>query len=196
MDRNKRPVRVGLVACAMCDGEKGNGEAARAIELLLDDAVEAGAAYERRSGAERPVEFARGTTAGCDAVILGVDGTNAESGGELGSLAAGTAVYAVCACTESRADEVLACLWALERACGQRGLAWRGGLTVEDAQVAAAFEHSPRLGFWRRPVSRGIDQMLLAVRCGSDASLEAVRPGALRRAYAALLLRRRSCRSR
>lgn len=195
MDGNKRPARVGLVRCAA-----GEGEAARAIELLLDDAAEAGAVYERRADAERPVEFARGAAGGgetgfdgtgFDAVILGLDGTDARFGDVLDSLSAGTSVYAVCVCVGCPAEEALGCLHALEEACDQRGLAWAGGVAVGHAQVVSAFERSPRLGFWRRPVSEALDLMLLAVRCGSDAGLAAVRPGPLRRAYARLLLRRR-----
>lgn len=190
MDRNKRPTRVGLVACATSDGE-----ASRTIELLLDDAAEAGAVYERRSGAKIPVEFTRGTTAGCDAVILGLDGTGARFGDVLDSLSAGTSVYAVCACVGCPAEEALNCLHALEEACDQRGLAWAGGVAVGHAMVIGAFERSPRLGFWRRPVSEALDLMLLAVRCGADAGLAAVRPGPLRRAFAGLLLRLRGSRS-
>ncbi len=185
---------MGLVRCA-ADGD----EATRAIELLLGDAAEAGAAYERRAGAERPVEFARGTAGvggtSVDAVILGLDGTGARFGDVLDSLSAGTSVYAVCACVGCPAEEALTCLHALEEACDQRGLVWSGGIAIGHAQVVGAFERSPRMGFWRRPVSEALDLMLLAVRCGADAGLAAVRPGPLRRAFAGLLLRLRGSRS-
>ncbi len=179
-DRNRRPSRVGLVDCAV--GKK----AGRATRPLLDDLAEAGAVYERRSGAERPIEFVRGCVAGCEALILGLDGCDATFGDVLDPAVPGTAIYAVCACMDCAPEEALGCLWALEQACEQRGLAWRGGLAIGDAQVVPAFEHSPRLGFWRRPVSEGLDGLLLCVRCGSDAGRQAVRPGPLRRAFAAI----------
>ncbi len=179
-DRNKRPSRVGLVDCAV--GKK----AGRATRPLLDDLAEAGAVYERRSGAERPIEFVRGCVAGCEALILGLDGCDATFGDVLDPAEAGAAIYAVCVCMDCPAEEALGCLWALEQACEQRGLAWRGGLAIGDAQVVPAFEHSPRLGFWRRPVSEGLDGLLLCVRCGADAGRQAMRPGPLRRAFAAI----------
>lgn len=204
MDRNKRPACVGLVGCAE------RTEAARSVGLLLDEAAEAGTVYERRSCAERRVEFVRararcrgsegcGTEgaglAGCDTAILGLDATDARFDDALDSLAAGTAVYAVCVCMERRAEEALAYLHALEQACDQRSIDWGGGIAIENAQAVVAFEHSTRLGFWRRPVSEGIDRLLLAVRCGADAGLTVVRPGTLRRALAGLLLRLRGRRS-
>ncbi len=180
MNGSRRPSRVGLVDCAV--GKK----AGRATRPLLDDLAEAGAVYERRSGAENPIEFVRGGVAGCEALILVLDGCDASFGDVLDAAEAGAAVYAVCACMDCAAEEALGCLWALEQACEQRGLAWRGGLAVGDAQVVPAFERSPRLGFWRRPVSEGLDELLLCVRCGADAGRRAVRPGPLRRARAAI----------
>lgn len=185
MDRNKRPSRVGLASCPC------GRNAAQVIDLVLDDMAEAGAVYERQGATENPVEFVRGTTAGCDAVALGMDGTDARFGDRLGELEAGCAVYAVCACAGCAAEEALGCLGALEEACEQHGLLWRGGLAIEDAQAVAPFEHSPRLGFWRRPVSGAVDRLLLAVRCGGNAGLFATRQGPLRRAFAWVLLRMR-----
>lgn len=163
------------------------------IDLVLDDTAEAGAVYERRAGAQSPIEFVRGSAARCDAVVLGLDlGASGASIEEaLDGLAGGCAVYAVCACPGCAADEALPRFAALERACGKRGLDWRGGLAIGAAQAVTAFEHLPRLGFWRRPVSEGTDRLLLALRCGMPAGAIAARQGPLRRAFAALLLRLR-----
>ena len=184
MDGNMRPTRVGLVNAA---GRRCAG----AAEVLLADMAEAGAVYERRSGVEKIIAFDRvgveGDASACDAVVVALDVADARFGELLGRLRAGCAVYAACLCDECRAEEALATIYALEEACDQRGLVWRGALAIEDAQVIESFAGMPRMGFWRRPVFEAVDCMLLAVRCGAEAGRVPVRQGWLRRLRARLV---------
>ena len=184
MDGNKRPTQVGLVNAA---GRRCAGVG----EVLLADMAEAGAVYERRGGMEKVISFGcvglEGDVSACDAVVVALDVADAQFGELLGRLRAGCAVYVVCLCVECQAEEALATIYALEEACDQRGLAWRGAFAIEDAQVIEPFAGMPRMGFWRRPVSEAVDCMLLAVRCGAEAGCVPVRQGWLRRLRARLV---------
>lgn len=171
----RRPHRVGLVC--LDAGEKG------AARLLLDDLAAATDAYERRAGmgddAIELLELAGGD-ADVDALVVALD-----RGVPLCDLPRnarpGTPVYALLTC-DSEAT-------GLEAWCRENGLAWSGALVVEGARALPATWASPRLGWLRRPVSEGVDALVLALRTGSDAGVVRVRQSPARRACSALLAR-------
>ena len=92
-----------------------------------------------------------------------------------------TPVYALLTCDSDAAS--------LEAWCRENGLAWSGALVVEGARALPATWASPRLGWLRRPVSEGVDALVLALRTGSDAGVVRVRQSPARRAWSALLAR-------
>lgn len=52
------------------------------------------------------------------------------------------------------------------RACKQAGAHWCGAVVVTDAPLIPRLVRAPRLGMWRRPVSKAIDRLVAAVRMG------------------------------
>lgn len=177
----RRPHRVGLVC--LDAGEKG------AARLLLDDLAAATDAYERRTGmsdgAIELLELAGGSAAGVDALVVAL-GDDAPSCDLPHGAQPGTPVYAILACDSDAAG--------LEAWCRENGLAWSGALVAEGARALPATWASPRLGWLRRPVSEGVDALVLALRTGSDAGVIRVRQSPARRAWCALLARLFSAR--
>lgn len=180
--RGRRPHRVGLVC--LDAGEKG------AAHLLLDDLAAATDAYECRAGmgddAIELLEPHGGAVVDALVIALGDDGPlcNLPQGAQPGTL-----VYTVLAC-----DAPDAVIPRLEAWCRENGLAWSGALVVEGAWALPATWASPRLGWLRRPVSEGVDALVLALRTGSDAGVVRVRQSPARRAWSALLARLFSAR--
>ena len=159
----RRPHRVGLVC--LDAGEKG------AARLLLDDLAAATDAYERRTGmgdgAIELLELAGGR--GVPLCDLPRDARPK------------TPVYALLTCDSDAAR--------LEAWSRENGLAWSGALVAEGARTLPATWTSPRLGWLRRPVSEGVDALVLALRTGGDAGVIRVRQSPARRAWSALLAR-------
>lgn len=170
----RRPHRVGLVCLGA--GEKG------AARLLLDDLAAATDVYERRAGmgddAIELLELADGSAADVDALVVAL-GRDAPLCDLPRDARPGTPVYALLTC-DSEAT-------GLEAWCRENGLAWSGALVVEGARTLPATWASPRLGWLRRPVSEGVDALVLALRTGSDAGVIRVRQSPARRAWSALL---------
>ncbi|WP_321970822.1 hypothetical protein [Paratractidigestivibacter sp.] len=189
MDRNKRPQKVALINLARAN------DARIELGLLLDDAAEAGAVYERRSGLETQTAFElverTAALASHEAVVLGLDLGDASFDEALAALDEGTMVYVVLSCGDNPAEQALGVLSIFGEICDERGLVWGGGIAVAHSQVVAAFEQAPRLGFWRRATSSAIDELLLRIRCGEEAGNIPARQGWLRRAAAAIVLRLR-----
>ena len=52
------------------------------------------------------------------------------------------------------------------RVCQQVDAYWSGTVVVTDAQLIPRLMRAPRLGMWRRPVTRVIDRLVAAVRMG------------------------------
>lgn len=177
----RRPHRVGL----LCPGDGENG----AARLLLGDLAAATRAYERRAGmgddALELIDLADGDTAGVDALVVAL-GNDAPPCDLPHDAQPGTLVYAILTCGSDATR--------LEAWCQERDLAWSGALVVRDATTLPATWASPRLGWLRRPVSEGVDALVLALRTGSDAGIVHVRPSLARRAWAALLARLFSAR--
>lgn len=177
----RRPHRVGLVC--LDAGEKG------AARLLLDDLAAATDAYERRAdmgdGAIELLEPAGGSAAGVDALVVAL-GRGVPLCDLPRDARPGTPVYALLTCDSDAAG--------LEAWCRESGLAWSGALVVEGARALPATWASPRLGWLRRPVSEGVDALVLALRTGSDAGVIRVRQSPARRAWCALLARLFSAR--
>lgn len=136
---------------------------------------------ERNVGdGEDPVHPAT-ALATCDAVVAVYAPGNAEPprkpaaqtlGAALTQLAARgrlmpeTRIYGIaCAARADGADGVHA-LDDAARACAQASLAWCGGTVITDAGLIPRLMRAPRLGMWRRPVSRAIDRLVAAVRMG------------------------------
>lgn len=177
----RRPHRVGLVC--LDAGEKG------AARLLLDDLAAATDAYERRAGmgddAIELLELAGGSAAGVDALVVAL-GRGVPLCDLPRDARPGTSVYALLTCDSDAAG--------LEAWCRENGLGWSGALVVEGARALPATWASPRLGWLRRPVSGGVDALVLALRTGSDAGVIRVRQSPARRAWSALLARLFSAR--
>lgn len=176
----RRPHRVGLVC--LDAGEKG------AARLLLDDLAAATDAYECRAGmGDGAIELLelRGGAAGVDALVMAL-GRDAPLCDLPRDAQPGTPVYAILACDSDAAR--------LETWCREGGLAWSSALVVEGARALPATWASPRLGWLRRPVSEGVDALVLALRTGSDAGLIRMRLSPARRVWSALLARLFSAR--
>ena len=172
----RRPHRVGLVC--LDAGEKG------AARLLLDDLAAATDAYERRTGmgdgAIELLELAGGSAAGVDALVVAL-GRGVPLCDLPRDARPKTPVYALLTCDSDAAG--------LEAWCRENGLAWSGALVAEGARALPATWSSPRLGWLRRPVSEGVDALVLALRTGSNAGVIRVRQSLARQAWSALLAR-------
>lgn len=171
----RRPHRVGL-AC-LDAGEKG------AARLLLDDLAAATDAYECRAGmGDDAIELLelRGGGAGVDALVVAL-GRGVPLCDLPRDARPGTPVYALLTCVSDAAR--------LEAWCRENGLAWSGALVAEGARTLPATWTSPRLGWLRRPVSEGVDALVLALRTGGDADVIRVRLSPARCAWSALLAR-------
>lgn len=165
------PTRVALVSA-------GGGDAA---STLLADAAEALPVYARLSGVAAP-ELVRAVAgadvARCDTVLLALALGSAAPRVEelpLSYAPAGTRVYALL-CVDDDPGIATHALAALEERCGERGLAWRGGLVVGDAGLLPDMARRPRMGWARRRVSEALDRLVLALLAGEDAGEQYVRP--------------------
>ena len=117
---------------------------------------------------------ARGTTAACEPSALDACAS------AIGSLAAGTRMYALIALTSAREDEAIAAGAACRCACEHGGVFWGGAVAVTEGSLVPRLVRAPRLGMWRRPVSQAIDRLVAAVRMGCALDeVEAVAQGEL-----------------
>ncbi len=170
--RNKTATRsVALV------GADGNA----ATSTLLADAAEALPVYARLSDVAAP-ELVRAATgadvARCDTVLLALTlGPSAPSVEELplSYAPAGARVYALL-CVDDDPEVATHALAALEERCGERGLAWMGGLVVGDAGLLPQMARRPRMGWARRRISEAVDQLLIALLARQPFGEKYVRP--------------------
>lgn len=168
--------RAALIAYARLSST-GSQAAAHPPLLRVDVARE----DERNVGDGEDAVRPATALATCDTVVAAYAPDDAEPtrglaaqtlGAALAQLAArgylmpGTRIYGIaCAARADGADGVHA-LDDAARACAQASLAWCGGTVVTDAALIPRLMRAPRLGMWRRPVSRAIDRLVAAVRMG------------------------------
>ena len=172
----------------------GTGQAAA---HLLDDFAEALAVYARLGGDPAP-QIVRDEPSSADTLVMGFAAEDADAAYQLvGSRAAKTRVYALVTTEEPSPAQAAATLEGLGRACADEGLAWEGGLAVGGAALRDAVRHTPRMGWLRRDLSEKVDQLILAVRCGTSAGVLESKPPLPRWAYAPAVaaLARRAGRS-
>lgn len=122
------------------------------------------------------VTDAAGALPACDTLLIGCDADDADVEAvahtlspALDRLEPGRYVYLLCDVTGSDDAPARELFSALERACEARGLIWMGGAAVLDHTFARAVHASARMGMMRRPVSEGIDELILALRSGLPA---------------------------
>lgn len=166
--------------------EAGNRTATRTVALvdadggaaasaLLSDAEAALPVYARLAGIEAPGlvrALPGGDVGGCDTVLLALTAKGAMA--RTDGLPRGVCVYAlVCTAEDRPATDDLA---RLERECGERGLAWMGGLLIGDAGLLPQMARRPRMGWARRRVSEAVDQLLIALLARQPFGEKYVRP--------------------
>lgn len=160
---------------------------------LLDDFSEALAVYARLGGDPVP-EIVRGEPTLEDALVIGCAAEVGDEAARLvGSLAAGTRVYALVATEACDPSQAAASFEQLKDLCREANLAWEGGLAVGGARLRDAVRHTPRMGWLRRDLSEKVDQLVLAVRCGTPVGTLESKPPVPRWAWRALIgiIRRR-----
>lgn len=161
-----------------------------AVSMLLADARDALDAYERLARLDDPghvspaVEGVASSgsmpasidAAGAAALVLGISpdvecedtGTTAAIIRVAKSHTASLNVYAILTCDDSELDAARATLQTIASSCSDEGTAWCGALVISDAAMLARLTHAPRMGFWRRAVSESVDELVLAIRCGTS----------------------------
>ena len=147
----------------------GADGARRTAAHLLDDFAEALGVYARLGGDVAP-EIMRDERGSADTLVLGFSVEDAEAASRLlRSLASGTRVYALVTTEEYESARAVAALEQLGHACTDADLAWEGGLAAGGAALRDAVRRTPRMGWLRRNLSEKVDQLVLAVRCGTSA---------------------------
>lgn len=157
-----------------------NASDSAATSALLADAVEALPVYAWLAGVAAPRLVhadAGAVVARCDTVLLALslDGTVRVEKLPLSYAPAGASVYALLAVAGDPQVATHA-LAALEERCVERGLEWRGGLAVGDAELLPAMARRPRMGWARRRVSEALDQLLIALLANQPFGEKRVRP--------------------
>ena len=142
------------------------GAADPAVGHLLSDLAEACTVYERVYGAVVDGE----------ATVLGLSADAADAVPAPPALPPGARVYAVCVTGAPDPATAAVALDDLARRCEAAGLRWMGGLAVADGPVVTHAARSPRMGWRRRRVSEAVDRLVAAIRSGTPAPAELVRP--------------------
>lgn len=180
--------RIGLVRAS-----SDNGAA-----LLLEDFRNALIAYTRLSAFERekpvypafatielaggaasasmPPEAAEGTC--FDAIVLALElpapacrkplADTLRALLQSGAIKPDTCVYAIICNPGTNSGSSATATDKATRACKQAGVRWCGAVVVTDAPLIPRLVRAPRLGMWRRPVSKAIDRLVAAVRMGCE----------------------------
>lgn len=118
-----------------------------------------------------------------DANILNSIGTMLQRLSSINALTPSARLYAI-ACTDAREPaDAVASLRSLAGLCKSAHLVWCGGITVSSANAFASLSKSPRMGILRRPLSEAIDHLILAIRCGTPADIQAVKSTFLLRMF-------------
>lgn len=165
-------------------------------QLLLDDLAEATRAYEKQGhlqdGELRLIGLADPKdAANVDAIVLAlplyVDELPSNAIAELVRIGAvtrpGAHIYALLNCGFYEPEQTDSAFKVLELWCRAHNLAWSGGVAIGGGGMMPAIWGTPRLGWFRRPVSEAIDELILALRSGRDAGSILVRQRIPRWAY-------------
>lgn len=188
------PRRVALVNAS----PRGDGSA---TAHLLGDLAEALGVYARMANMDAPelvdVPCPRAGAAdaeglaGCDAVLLGYPlYVDAPPSGLVdllvrwrGSVEPGTRVYALANMGFYEPEQILPSFLVIENFCAAAGARWMGGVAVGGGGMTLATAGTPRMGMLRRPVSEAIDRLIAAIRSGTGAGVDPVRPAVPRLVY-------------
>lgn len=178
--------RIGLVRASSSNGSV----------LLLEDFRNALIAYTRLSAFERekpvypafvtielaegaasasmPPEAAEGTR--FDAIVLALDiltpacrkplADTLRALSQSDAIKPDACVYAIICDPGTDSGSSATATDKATRACKQAGVRWCGAVVVTDAPLIPRLVRAPRLGMWRRPVSKAIDRLVAAVRMG------------------------------
>ena len=196
-----RASRVNALGRSAALGSAGPRGAGSATAHLLGDLAEALAVYARRARMEAPelVDVPCPRTraadaeelAGCDTVLLGyplyVDALPSGLVDLLvqwrGSVAPGTRVYALANMGFFEPEQILPSFSVIESFCAAAGAHWMGGVAVGGGGMTLPTAGTPRMGMLRRPVSEALDRLIAAIRSGTAAGEDLVRPAVPRVAY-------------
>lgn len=188
------PRRVALVSAS----PRGNGSA---TAHLLGDLAEALGVYARMASMDAPelvdVSCPRAGAAGaeelagCDTVLLGYPlYVDALPSGLVDllvrwqeSIVPGTRVYALANMGFYEPEQILPSFSVIENFCAAAGARWMGGVAVGGGGMTLATAGTPRMGMLRRPVSEAVDRLIAAIRSGTAAGEDLVRPAVPRAVY-------------
>lgn len=194
----RRPPRRAALLCASPRGRASTSHA------LLDDLADALAAYARVGATACPDllrlsctpsgGLAGGDLEGADALVVAyplyVDGLPSGLVALLerlvreGSLPPGIPVYAVGNLGFYESAQLMPSLSQLRAYCGESGASWEGGVAVGGGGMVLPTMGEPRMGTLRRRVSEAVDQLAIALLCGSSLGVVEARCPLPRRAYA------------
>ena len=166
--RPRLPKRIALVTV---------GETHALPSLIANDFEDALGAYSKIGGTKPPavLHSLEGDPA-IDAVVIMFAASDAQlAAGLLASLESMCLVYALTSDDTDDAKDALRALDALNDACNERGLSWRGGLAVPCRAWYEAHMAKPRMGSARRSLSEATDDVVLALRCGNYAGVSVVK---------------------
>lgn len=160
-----------------------------ASSLLLADAHDAMLAYERLAKLDDPEHrtpevklfgedacndgsyaLANGKPNEFDAIVLGCATNTAPAlmGKALRLAAPSRLIYVIVATPNQEPEAARDLLQRLRALRDGHDLAWGGALVVADSPAIASLVRAPRMGFWRRPVSEAVDELVFALRCGAN----------------------------
>ena len=100
-----------------------------------------------------------------------------------GSVAPGTRVYALANMGFFEPEQILPTFSVIESFCAAAGAHWMGGVAVGGGGMTLPTAGTPRMGMLRRPVSEALDRLIAAIRSGTAAGEDLVRPAVPRGAY-------------
>ena len=98
----------------------------------------------------------------------------------------GSRVYGVCVTTGGDPSPARRALGRLERRCSDQGLLWSGGLGIAGSEALGPAMRTARMGLRRRYASEALDELICALRSGTDAGILEARPGIAARALGIL----------
>lgn len=129
---------------------------------------------EGAASASMPPETAEGTR--FDAIVLALDILTPACGEPLvdtlralsqsDTIKPDACVYAIICDSGTDGGSSATATDKATRACKQAGVRWCGAVVVTDAPLIPRLVRAPRLGMWRRPISKAIDRLVAAVRMG------------------------------
>lgn len=129
---------------------------------------------EGAASANMPPEAAEGTR--FDVIVLALElpapacceplADTLRALSQSGAIKPDTCIYAIICDSATDSGSSATATDKAARACKQAGARWCGAVVVTDAPLIPRLVRAPRLGMWRRPVSKAIDRLVAAVRMG------------------------------